>query len=266
MHARPCSTCTATTCAPAATRPPCRPLVRLLAPVGIAAPAVRTAISRMVAQGWLEPARRRRGGRGYRATRAGHRAARPRPPPGSTAAARRAVGRPLAAGVRRPAPATAARGPGCARSCTYLGYAEHAPRRLGLPVRPRTEVDEVVDRAGGTRPARGSRPSSRPGPGRRPGTWPRLADVVRRVAATCADDLRRAASSSDHERRGRGGVRGPVPAGPRVAQVPVRRPGLPAELLPPRLARRRRRPTSSPARPTRLKPGADRFVARCLGV
>ncbi|WP_269211208.1 PaaX family transcriptional regulator C-terminal domain-containing protein [Nocardioides sp. cx-169] len=42
-------------------------LVRLLDPVGIAAPAVRTAISRMVAQGWLEPIILD-GGRGYRAT------------------------------------------------------------------------------------------------------------------------------------------------------------------------------------------------------
>ena len=32
-------------------------LVRLLAPIGIAAPAVRTAVSRMVRQGWLHPAR-----------------------------------------------------------------------------------------------------------------------------------------------------------------------------------------------------------------
>ena len=32
-------------------------LVRLLAPVGIAAPAVRTAVSRMVRQGWLRPVR-----------------------------------------------------------------------------------------------------------------------------------------------------------------------------------------------------------------
>ena len=42
-------------------------LVRLLEPVGIAAPAVRTAISRMVNQEWLEPVRLD-GGRGYRAT------------------------------------------------------------------------------------------------------------------------------------------------------------------------------------------------------
>lgn len=42
-------------------------LVRLLDPIGIAAPAVRTAISRMVSQGWLEPATVD-GARGYAAT------------------------------------------------------------------------------------------------------------------------------------------------------------------------------------------------------
>jgi phenylacetic acid degradation operon negative regulatory protein len=36
-------------------RAPVASLVRLLEPVGIAAPAVRTAVSRMVGQGWLEP-------------------------------------------------------------------------------------------------------------------------------------------------------------------------------------------------------------------
>lgn len=38
-------------------RAPVAALVRLLAPLGIAAPAVRTAVSRMVRQGWLEPER-----------------------------------------------------------------------------------------------------------------------------------------------------------------------------------------------------------------
>jgi phenylacetic acid degradation operon negative regulatory protein len=46
---------------------PVAALVRLLEPVGIAAPAVRTAISRMVSQGWLEPVSVG-GVRGYRAT------------------------------------------------------------------------------------------------------------------------------------------------------------------------------------------------------
>ncbi|MBX6357602.1 MAG: PaaX family transcriptional regulator [Micromonosporaceae bacterium] len=38
-------------------RAPVAALVRLLAPLGIAAPAVRTAVSRMVRQGWLQPLR-----------------------------------------------------------------------------------------------------------------------------------------------------------------------------------------------------------------
>jgi phenylacetic acid degradation operon negative regulatory protein len=42
-------------------------LVRLLAPVGISAPAVRTAVSRMARQGWLAPVRLP-GGAGYRLT------------------------------------------------------------------------------------------------------------------------------------------------------------------------------------------------------
>lgn len=46
---------------------PVAAVVRLLDPVGIAAPAVRTAISRMVGQGWLEPVQLA-GGRGYRTT------------------------------------------------------------------------------------------------------------------------------------------------------------------------------------------------------
>lgn len=38
-------------------RAPVAALVRLLAPLGVAPPAVRTAVSRMVRQGWLEPVR-----------------------------------------------------------------------------------------------------------------------------------------------------------------------------------------------------------------
>ncbi len=54
-------------------RAPVAALVRLLASLGIAAPAVRTAVSRMVRQGWLEPVRLA-AGRGYAlSTRARHR-------------------------------------------------------------------------------------------------------------------------------------------------------------------------------------------------
>jgi phenylacetic acid degradation operon negative regulatory protein len=54
-------------------RAPVAALVRLLAPLGIAPPAVRTAISRMVRQGWLQPTLLP-AGRGYALTdRARHR-------------------------------------------------------------------------------------------------------------------------------------------------------------------------------------------------
>src|SRR3954451_7885113 len=46
---------------------PVAAVVRMLDPVGITAPAVRTAISRMVMQGWLEPVQLS-SGRGYRTT------------------------------------------------------------------------------------------------------------------------------------------------------------------------------------------------------
>jgi len=46
---------------------PTAALIRLLAPLGIAAPAVRTAVSRMVRQGWLTPVRTA-AGPGYRLT------------------------------------------------------------------------------------------------------------------------------------------------------------------------------------------------------
>jgi phenylacetic acid degradation operon negative regulatory protein len=54
-------------------RAPVAALVRILSPLGVTAPAVRTAISRMVRQGWLTPAQVD-GGRGYVLTdRARHR-------------------------------------------------------------------------------------------------------------------------------------------------------------------------------------------------
>jgi len=48
-------------------RAPVAALVKLLAPIGIAAPAVRTAVSRLVRQGWLHPMRMA-AGPGYRLT------------------------------------------------------------------------------------------------------------------------------------------------------------------------------------------------------
>ena len=57
----------ATTSEPGVRPPPSRGLVRLLEPLDIAAPAVRTAVSRMVREGWLTPASLP-DGRGYALT------------------------------------------------------------------------------------------------------------------------------------------------------------------------------------------------------
>ena len=90
---------------------PVAAIVRLLDPVGIAAPAVRTAISRMVMQGWLEPVQLS-SGRGYRTTEranrrldeAGDRIYRRHQPD---------LGRRLAPRLRRPAARPAPPAPGC---------------------------------------------------------------------------------------------------------------------------------------------------------
>src|SRR3954454_12675809 len=124
---------------------PVSALIRLLEPVGIAAPAVRTAISRMSAQGWLEPAR---GGAapGYRATRraierlteAASRIYRSEPEPWDGRWRLVFVDLPRDRGAR-------AR---LREELHYLGYAEHAPGVWLCPFR-RPEVDEAVARAGG---------------------------------------------------------------------------------------------------------------------
>ncbi|WP_110181980.1 PaaX family transcriptional regulator C-terminal domain-containing protein [Nocardioides solisilvae] len=127
-------------------RAPVAGLVRLLGPVGIAAPAVRTAISRMVAQGWLEPVATERG-RGYAATeRAVRRLARaaeriydrrPQPWDGSWQ---------LALVTCSGSRTDRAR---LQRELTYLGYAELRPHTWLSPW-PREELAEALARCGAT--------------------------------------------------------------------------------------------------------------------
>lgn len=120
-------------------------LVRLLAPVGINAPAVRTAVSRMVTQGWLDPVRLP-AGRGYVATE-------------------RAVQRLRIAAERafRPTrewdghwhlllvtpPETRTERARLSRELSYLG---HAPLQENVWVSPyaRDEVEDVLSRNGST--------------------------------------------------------------------------------------------------------------------
>ena len=146
-------------------------LVRLLDPVGIAAPAVRTAISRMVMQDWLEPVRLG-GGRGYRAT----------------ARAIRRLDEAADRIYRRtgPAPGTApGTSPSSSRRSTaaarnrlradlgFMGYAELAGDVWVSPY-PRRELASVLEHAGaGARTARAD--SFDPRTRRRPGTSTRCA-------------------------------------------------------------------------------------------
>src|SRR3954451_4719322 len=125
---------------------PVSALIRLLEPVGIAEPAVRTAISRMTAQGWLK-AIRVDDAPGYRAN--------PRPFERLSEAAVR-----ISRSAPEPwdgrwrlvfldAPRPRAVRERLRQELTYLGYAEHAPGVWLCPF-DRPEVDHVVTRAGGS--------------------------------------------------------------------------------------------------------------------
>ncbi len=207
---------------------PVSALIRLLEPVGIAAPAVRTAISRMSAQGWLEPTRVD-AAPGYRATRraierlseAASRIYRSEPEPWDGRWRLVFVDLP-----RERAPRARLR-----EELHYLGYAEHAPGVWLCPFE-RPEVDEVVDRAGG-RARHAVAVDLAPDPveawdlarlSTSYAAWPDLADALVR------------GETEQPGRRGRGGLRRPLPAGPRVAQVPLRRPRAPRGAAPARLA------------------------------
>ena len=236
---------------------PVSALIRLLEPVGIAAPAVRTAISRMSAQGWLEPTRVD-AAPGYRATRraierlseAASRIYRSEPEPWD--------GRWRLVFVDLPRERVArAR---LREELHYLGYAEHAPGVWLCPFE-RPEVDEVVARAGG-RARHAVAVDLAPDPveawdlarlSTSYAAWPDLADELVRSETDSADDEDQAAFAARfrlvHEWR----------------KFLFDDPGLPAALLP------RDWPGQAAAdlftsEAARLKPASDRFVAHCLGV
>ncbi len=236
---------------------PVAAVVRLLAPVGIAAPAVRTAISRMVMQGWLEPVQLDEG-RGYRATeqaiarleRALERIYRLDLPVWDGTWHLAFVDPPTERGARNRLRA----------DLTFMGYAELADQVWVSPfVRP--ELTSVLHRAGASgRTARATDFDPAPTEAWDLATlheayvrWPATADdlVGAGGAGQSVDDPDEAAFAARfhlvHEWR----------------KFLFADPGLPAELLPVdwpghSAAERFEREAS------RLKPGADRFVARCL--
>ena len=235
---------------------PVSALIRLLEPVGIAAPAVRTAISRMAAQGWLEPARVD-AAPGYRATRraierlteAASRIYRHEPEPWD--------GRWRIVFVVMPGQRSARKR--LREELHYLGYAEHAPGVWVCPFE-RQGVDEVVSRAGGTA-RRGLAVSLDPDP---VGAWD-LSALATAYAAwpTLADELLETEEGADDEDQAAFAARFRLVHEWRKFLFDD--PGLPAELL----------PRGWPGVPAaelftseaeRLKPASDRFVAHCLRV
>ena len=125
---------------------PVASLVRLLDAVGIAAPAVRTSISRMVIQGWLEPVNLD-GARGYRATEQ------------ATSRLAGAADRVYRRGERPwdgtwqlvlvEVPSGRAARSRLNADLTYLGYAELTDRVWVSPF-PRSELGSVLARIGAT--------------------------------------------------------------------------------------------------------------------
>jgi phenylacetic acid degradation operon negative regulatory protein len=230
-------------------------LIRLLDPVGVAAPAVRTAISRMVSEDWLEPVALD-GGRGYRATdrairRLDESADRiyrqtDRQWDGSWQLVFVTPPHDRAARVRLRA------------DLAFMGYAELAADVWVSPF-PRSELTSVLGHSGGsarTALANGFDP---------PPTeawdlsalhaaydaWPAAAEALVERHERANDDPDKAAFAARfqlvHEWR----------------KFLFADPGLPDELLPEGWPGRTASETFD-HEATRLKPAADRFVSRCL--
>lgn len=234
---------------------PVAAVVRMLDPVGIAAPAVRTAISRMVMQGWLEPVQLATG-RGYQTTERANRRL--------DDAGDRVYRRHLPAwdGSWQLAfvdpPSTRATRTRLRADLAFLGYAELSENVWVSPF-PRAELEPVLERAGAT--ARTARADSfDPAP---TGAW----DLDRLRTSydgwlTAADDLvdqHLGAHADDDE----------AAFAARFHLVHEWRkflfadPGLPDALLPDDWPGRAAGDLFA-ERAAALKPGADRFVARCL--
>ncbi|HET9421492.1 MAG TPA: PaaX family transcriptional regulator C-terminal domain-containing protein [Nocardioides sp.] len=234
---------------------PVAAIVRLLAPVGIAAPAVRTAISRMVMQGWLEPVTLD-GGRGYRATARANRRL--------DEAGDRIYGRhhPEWDGAWHLAfvdPPTTRSARGRLRAdLAFLGYAELADNVWVSPFE-RSELDSVLERAGASaRTARALDVDPEP------------------TEAWDLDELRAAYDGwvanagslvaghlEEHPDDDEAAFAGRFHLVHEWRKFLFADPGLPEQLLPPDWPGRAAAELFQ-QEATRLAPGADRFVVRCL--
>ncbi|GAA4730493.1 phenylacetic acid degradation operon negative regulatory protein PaaX [Nocardioides endophyticus] len=234
---------------------PVAAVVRLLNPVGIAAPAVRTAISRMVTQGWLEPVQLS-SGRGYRTTEQANRRL--------DEAGDRVYRRHLPTWDGRwhlafvDAPAARATRNRLRADLTFVGYAELADNVWVSPF-ARAELGPVLERAGAT-----ARTAWADGFDPEPtGAW----DLSSLRAAyegwlASADGLvMRHLEAHDDEDEAAFAARFHLVHEWRKFLFDD--PGLPEALLPGDWPGRDAAALFASAA-TRLKPGTDRFVARCL--
>lgn len=235
---------------------PVAAVVRALATVGIAAPAVRTAISRMVMQGWLEPVSLP-GGRGYRATDLANR----RLDDAADRIYRRGAtawdGTWHLAFVEPPAARSARTR--LRADLTFLGYAELADNVWVSPL-PRGELCSVLERAAAS--AHTARAEHFDPPPTRAWDldalrssydgWLGSARGLVEFHLKGHDDQDEAAFAARfhlvHEWR----------------KFLFADPDLPDRLLPADWPRRAAADLFADEA-TRLKPGSDRFVARCLG-
>jgi phenylacetic acid degradation operon negative regulatory protein len=234
---------------------PVAAVVRMLDPVGIAAPAVRTAISRMVMQGWLEPVQLA-GARGYRATARATR----RLDEAAQRIYRRAV--PAWDGVWHLAflePPTERNARTRLRAdLGFVGFAELADNVWVSPF-PRAELPSVLERAGAT--ARTAQAVDFDPPPTEAWDLAGLRTAYDAWLRT-ADDLIGEQLAAHHEAD-------EAAFAARFHLVHEWRkflfadPGLPDQLLPADWPGRAAAELFA-SEATRLKPGADRFVARCL--
>lgn len=241
---------------PRGSQAPVAAVVRLLDPVGIAAPAVRTAISRMVMQGWLEPVQLQ-GGRGYRTTDRANR----RLDETSNRVYRR--GLPAWDGHWHLAfvdPPSDRSGRSRLRAdLTFVGYAELADHVWVSPF-PRAELASILERAGATaRTARADQFDTDP-----LDAWD--LDQLRAAYAGWLDGADQLIGQhlAAHDDEDEAAFAARFHLVHEWRKFLFADPGLPDVLL----------PADWPGRDaaalfadeaSRLKPGADRFVAHCLG-
>ena len=230
-------------------------------PLGIAAPAVRTAISRMVRQGWLEPVRLP-AGRGYAATAGTAIRARRRRAPGSTAPATPRWDGSWHLLVLDPDPQRSARDR-VRSGLAFLGYAELLATAPGSARSPRPRSTQLLARE--ERRARAPRAHDdrprRAGP-RRAGTSTRSAaayvEWLRGRATAARRPRHRAAARPDRRRRAAFAAALPCSCTSGASSCSPTR-GCPPSCCPRDWAGHEAR-TFFTAEAERLLPGAARFV------